>query len=71
MEKQNKKMALILRHYYFESGALRALARSFSKDYSSVSYRKFKEYVDLARYWLAGRLSCSYGNKRRMKSLVL
>lgn len=59
MEKQNNKMAYILRHHYFEPGALRAKAHSYSKQHAEVSYRKFKEYVDMAKQWLAGRLSAS------------
>jgi hypothetical protein len=57
MAKQNKKMAFILRYYYFEPGALRAKAENFSADHSSISWKKFKDYVDMARQWMAGRLS--------------
>jgi hypothetical protein len=60
MAKQNKTMAYILRYHYFSTGALRGKAKNFSSDYTSISYRKFKEYVDLARQWLAGRLSAKY-----------
>jgi hypothetical protein len=59
MAKQNKKMALILRYYYFEPGALRIKAENFSANYSSISWKKFKDYVDMARQWMAGRLSAS------------
>lgn len=57
MENQNKKMASILRHYYFEPGTLRSQAKKFSSDNFSISWKKFKDYVDMARCWLAGRLS--------------
>lgn len=57
MEAQNKKMAFILRHYYFEPGALRSQVKKFSSDNFSISWKKFKDYVDMARCWLAGRLS--------------
>lgn len=59
MGKQNNKMAYILRHHYFEPGALRAKAVCFSEIHSKVSYNKFKVYVDMAKQWLAGRLSAS------------
>src|SRR5205823_4172501 len=55
MEKQNKKMGIVLRFHYFEPGALRTQAENFSEKHSDISYNTFKDYVDMARYWLAGR----------------
>ena len=71
MEKQNKKMGIVLRFHYFEPGALRTQAENFSKKYSDISYNTFKDYVDMARYWLAGRLSAYHKNKKKLKSIAL
>lgn len=54
IDKQNKKMALALRIQYF--------GRRKSKDRSEtlgISATQFRVYVDMARQWLAGRLSSS------------
>jgi hypothetical protein len=71
MESQNKKMAAILRYHYFEPGALRIQAENYSAEYSPISYNTFKDNVDMARQWFAGRLSASHQNKNRLKNIAL
>jgi hypothetical protein len=52
---QNKKIAMALRSQYFGRGMLTERAKRLG-----VSYPQFKIYVDMARQWLAGRLSANH-----------
>ena len=55
MAKQNNKMAAALRIHYFDKKKSRARS-----DEIEVSATQFKLYVNMARQWLAGRLSARY-----------
>lgn len=52
MTKQNKLMADVLRVNYFVGGGARVKAKEFD-----MSRLKFERHVDMAKQWLAGRLS--------------
>ena len=52
MAAQNENMALALRCQYFSHGSLRKKAKQLA-----LSHTQFKYYLDMARQWLAGRLS--------------
>ena len=55
MTKHNEKMAIMLRIHYFGNGLVSERAEKLG-----VSYGRFRVYVDMARQWLAGRLSARY-----------
>ncbi len=55
MTKHNEKMAMMLRIHYFGSGLVSERAEKLG-----MSYGRFRVYVDMARQWLAGRLSARY-----------
>lgn len=65
MAKQNPKMALALRCHYLNRGGLRIKAKLVE-----MSHMQFKNYVDMARYWLAGCLSNKKIIKRKMSCTV-
>jgi hypothetical protein len=54
MWKQNRNLANALRHYYLSKGSLRE-----KSNFLNVSHVHFKYTVDMARQWLAGRLSAA------------
>ena len=54
MAEYNEKMATMLRIHYFGNGLVCERARKLG-----MSYARFRAYVDMARQWLAGRLSAS------------
>lgn len=49
---QKPIIASALRYYYFEPGSLRMKASKLH-----LSHTQFKHYIDMAHYWLAGRIS--------------
>jgi hypothetical protein len=52
MSKQNKMMADVLRYNYFTQGAVRSKAKQLD-----IPRLNFERNVEMARQWLAGRLS--------------
>jgi hypothetical protein len=52
LAKQKPIIASALRYYYFEPGSLRTKASKLH-----LSHTQFKHYIDMAHYWLAGRIS--------------
>jgi hypothetical protein len=52
---QNDKIASALRSQYYGNGLLADRAKKLG-----ISYPQFKIYVDMARQWLAGRLSARH-----------
>jgi hypothetical protein len=57
MSEYNYNMAIAIRCHYFTDGGLRAKAKKVN-----VSHMHYKNYVDMAHQWLAGRLS-AYNKK--------
>lgn len=52
LAKQNPKIALALRVQYFNVGTAQSKARQ-----AGLSYSQFKVHLDMAKQWIAGRLS--------------
>jgi hypothetical protein len=57
MKKQNRRMAIALRIQYFEKRKSRDRSEALG-----ISATQFRVYVDMARQWLAGRLSARNNN---------
>lgn len=55
LNQQNSRLAKVLRENYFGFGTCKSKAERLAMSYSS-----FKTHLDMAKQWLAGRLSTSY-----------
>lgn len=55
LNKQNERLAKVLREQYFGQGTAKRKAERLK-----MSYESFKMQLDLAKQWLTGRLSLSY-----------
>lgn len=52
MMAQNRKMAEVIKNYYFEVGGIRCHAKKLK-----MGHAQFENHLHSARWWLAGRLS--------------
>lgn len=52
MAEQTPNIASALRYHYFTTGSLRVKAKKLH-----MSHTQFKHFIDMAHYWLAGRLN--------------